>query len=61
MTNFKILEYRSPDEVASVLKALNSITTRDEFGRPIAVEHRVTVPRTHTGKGKGQRRRRQEG
>lgn len=59
MTNYKILEYRSPEEVAKVLNLLDLVATKNEFGESTA-ENKVTVPDTHTRQGKGQRRRKRK-
>jgi len=59
MPNYKILEYRTHTEVASVLSLLAHVAKKDSLGRSVK-EIEVTVPRTHTRQGKGQRRKQRE-
>lgn len=58
MRNYKILEYRTREEVTNVLDLIVHVAKKDEFGKSTA-ENRVTVPSTHTRQGKGQRRKKQ--
>jgi hypothetical protein len=58
MTNYKILEYRTREELDNVLSLLDRVATKDELGRATA-EHKITVPNTQTRQGKGQRRKKQ--
>jgi len=59
MPNYKILGYRTHEEAASVLRLLDRVAKKDKLGGSVK-EIEVTVPRTHTRQGKGQRRKQQK-